>query len=183
MKNNTEKQNEIPELKETSINISVRTGLMHKSKADEAQTQIDYSGFYINAINYFIRIALEAQSHLDMQTDSVVLRNDVKFRENLQFMIQLTEAFIEWLPDYSNVLFDGADKTEQPEVLNLPEQSEDSQNLNELAAHLSAVMKDPLTPPEIYNVLGEYFVHVPADTDSPEWILGNLKKMQGDKNE
>ncbi len=164
MKDNT------TELTDTTINIKVRTGVMHRNKADEAQTRIDYSGFYLSAINYFIRVALEAQSHLTMQTDSVVVKNDEQFRENLQFLIQIQEAITEWMPDYSSALFDGANTTEQPE---------DCQRLNKLAVHFSAIMKDPLTPPEIYNVLGEHFVHVTADTDSTEWILGNLKKMQG----
>jgi hypothetical protein len=171
MKDNT------TELTDTTINIKVRTGVMHRNKADEAHTRNDFTSYYIGAINYFIRVALDAQSHLEMETNSIVLRNDAIFRENLQFLIQIQEAFAEWMPNYSNGIADGEKGkfSDAPKV----EQPAESQELDKLAVHFSAIMKDPLTPPEIYNVLGEYFVHVTADTDSPEWILGNLKKMQG----
>ncbi len=178
MNQDTAKINETPELKDTEITIRIRTGIMHRNKADEAQTRIGYTGFYISAINYFIRIALEAQSHLTMQTDSVVIRNDEQFRENLQFLIQIQEALTEWLPDYSNALFDGARTTEPPEVLDLSAQSEDCQRLNKLAVSLSEVMNNPLTPPVIYNNLSDVLIEIPFDTNSPEWILGNLKKMR-----
>ncbi len=138
MKDNT------TELTDTTINIKIRTGVMHRNKADEAQTRIDYSGFYLSAINYFIRIALEAQSHLSMQTNSVVIRNDEQFRENLQFLIQIQEAITEWMPDYSSALFDGANTTEQPE---------DCQRLNKLAVQISEVLQNPLLPIPIYNAI------------------------------
>jgi hypothetical protein len=173
MKNNTEK------LEETKINISIRTGVMHHDKADEAQTRIDFTGYYIGAINYFLRAALEAQGHLSMQTESVVIENNEQFRENVQFLIQIQEALTEMLPDYSARLAQGLTAKPKTQVLDLSEQTEACQRLN-LAAHLSAVMKDSLTPPQIYNCLSEYLMHIPADTDSTEWILGNLKIMSED---
>jgi hypothetical protein len=161
MKNNTEK------LTETKLTISLRTGLMHSNKREEAHTQNDYTSYYIGAINYFIRVALDAQSLLDMQTDSQAFRNDVQFRENLQFMVQLSEAFAEWMPDYSNGIADGNVATQEvsrvnsayrgaavaPEVLDLSNESEDCQQLENLAASISEVLQNPLLPVPIYNAI------------------------------
>ncbi len=98
MKNNTEK------LTETKLTISLRTGLMHSNKQEEAHTQNDYSSYYIAAINYFIRIALKAESFLEQQTDSRAFRNDAQFRDNMQYLVQISEALAEWLPDYSSAM-------------------------------------------------------------------------------
>jgi ribosomal protein S20 len=161
MKDNT------TELTDTTININIRTGVMHRNKAEEAHTRNDFTSYYIGAINYFIRVALDAQSLLDMQTDSQAFRNDVQFRENLQFMVQLSEAFSEWMPDYSNGIADGnaaaqdvsrvnsayKDATVAPEVLDLSDESEDSQQLNKLAAAISEVLQNPLLPIPIYNAI------------------------------
>jgi len=100
MKDNTQK------LEETKLTISLRTGLMHSNKREEAHTQNDYTSYYIGAINYFIRIALEAESLLEQQTDSKGFVNDAQFRENMQFLVQISEALAEWLPDYSHAMKD-----------------------------------------------------------------------------
>ncbi|MEJ7862351.1 MAG: hypothetical protein WKF90_12040 [Pyrinomonadaceae bacterium] len=50
------------------------------------------------------------------------------------------------------------------------------QDVEHLANLLSRAMKHPQMPPRLYNVLGEHFIEIPCDTDSPEWILANLKK-------
>jgi hypothetical protein len=52
----------------------------------------------------------------------------------------------------------------------LDEDTEDLANL------LSKVMKHPKMPTKLYNLLSDEFVETSADTDSPEWILANLKK-------
>ncbi len=98
MKNNTEK------FTETKLTISLRTGLMHSNKREEAHTQNDCTSYYIGAINYFIRVALEAESLLEQQTDSKGFVNDAQFRENMQLLVQISEALAEWLPDYSHAM-------------------------------------------------------------------------------
>jgi hypothetical protein len=50
------------------------------------------------------------------------------------------------------------------------------QDTEDLANLLSRVMKHPKMPTQLYNVMTDEFVVVSADTDSPEWILANLKK-------
>jgi hypothetical protein len=147
MKDNT------TELTDTTININIRTGIMHHNKREEAHTRVDYTGFYISAINYFIRVALDAQSRLEMETNSIVLRNDVIFRENLQFLIQIQEAFAEWLPDYSHAMHSEVFGMNEAEIADLPEQSAESQELDKLAASISEVLQNPLLPIPIYNAI------------------------------
>jgi hypothetical protein len=48
----------------------------------------------------------------------------------------------------------------------------------DLANLLSKVMKHPKMPTKLYNVLSDELIENPLDTDSPEWILGNLKTME-----
>jgi hypothetical protein len=50
------------------------------------------------------------------------------------------------------------------------------QDVEDLASLLSRAMKHPKMPTQLYNVLGEHFIEISCDTDSPEWILANLKK-------
>jgi hypothetical protein len=50
------------------------------------------------------------------------------------------------------------------------------QDVEDLANLLSRVMKHPKMPPYLYTVLSNELIEVSADTDSPEWILANLKK-------
>jgi hypothetical protein len=54
--------------------------------------------------------------------------------------------------------------------------SGESSELENLAAHISEVMKNPLTPVSLYNAMTDELTINPMDTDSPEWILGTLKK-------
>jgi hypothetical protein len=46
----------------------------------------------------------------------------------------------------------------------------------DLANLLSKVMKHPKMPTKLYDVMTDELVENTFDTDSPEWILGNLKK-------
>ncbi len=48
----------------------------------------------------------------------------------------------------------------------------------DLANLLSKVMKHPKMPVKLYNVLSDELTENTLDTDSPEWILGNLKNME-----
>ncbi len=166
------------ELTDTTININIRTGLMHSNEREEAHTRVDYTGFYLSAINYFIRVALDAQSRLEMETNSISLRNDVEFRENLQFLIQIQEAFAEWLPDYShamhNEVFGMSEADGETGKFSTPVESSELENL---AVKISEVMKNPLTPTNLYNVMSDELSHVTGFADSPEWILGNLKQQ------
>ncbi len=49
-------------------------------------------------------------------------------------------------------------------------------DMEDLANLLSKVMKHPKIPTNLYNVLADEMFETSADTDSPEWILANLKK-------
>ncbi len=48
MKNNIEK------LTETKLTISLRTGLSHRNKREEARTQSDFTSYNLGAINYLV---------------------------------------------------------------------------------------------------------------------------------
>jgi hypothetical protein len=50
------------------------------------------------------------------------------------------------------------------------------QDVEHLADLLSSVMKHPKMPTQLYSLLAGQFTEVSGDTDSPEWILANLKK-------
>jgi hypothetical protein len=50
------------------------------------------------------------------------------------------------------------------------------QDTEDLANLLSRVMKHPKMPTKLYNVMTDELVGNDVDADSPEWILGNLKK-------
>ncbi len=50
------------------------------------------------------------------------------------------------------------------------------QDVEHLADLLSSVMKHPKIPSYLYNLLRNELIEVSADTDSPEWVLANLKK-------
>ncbi len=50
------------------------------------------------------------------------------------------------------------------------------QDMEDLANLLSRVMKHPKMPTKLYNVMADELVENDTDTDSPDWILGNLKK-------
>ncbi len=48
----------------------------------------------------------------------------------------------------------------------------------DLANLLSKVMKHPKMPTKLYNVMADELVEIGVDTDSPEWILGSIEKME-----
>jgi hypothetical protein len=50
------------------------------------------------------------------------------------------------------------------------------QDTEDLASLLARAMKHPKMPQKLYNLLADQFTEVSGDTDSPEWILANLKK-------
>jgi hypothetical protein len=55
------------------------------------------------------------------------------------------------------------------------------QDTEDLADLLSKVMKHPKIPKRLYNVMTDELVENDVDTDSREWILGSLKKMECEK--
>ncbi len=55
------------------------------------------------------------------------------------------------------------------------------EDMEDLAHLLSKVMKHPKMPVKLYNVLSDELTENTLDTDSPEWILGNLKNMECEK--
>ncbi len=52
------------------------------------------------------------------------------------------------------------------------------EDVEDLANLLSKVMKHPKMPTKLYNVMTDELVENDVDTDSPDWILGSLKKME-----
>ncbi|HXG84816.1 MAG TPA: hypothetical protein VNI84_12405 [Pyrinomonadaceae bacterium] len=48
----------------------------------------------------------------------------------------------------------------------------------DLANLLSKVMKHPKMPTKLYNVMADELVEIGVDTNTPEWILGSLEKME-----
>ena len=50
------------------------------------------------------------------------------------------------------------------------------QDDEDLANLLSEAMKHPKMPAKLYNVMADELVEIGVDTDTPEWILGSLKK-------
>jgi hypothetical protein len=92
--------------------------------------------------------------------------------ENLQLFLftwtsKQSEAYREW----SSALESDADTNETQET---PGESSELENL---AVKISEVMKNPLTPTKLYNVMSDELSHVTGFADSPEWILGNLKQQ------
>ncbi len=69
--------------------------------------------------------------------------------------------------------FDGAPEKEQ--VLDLSESSEESQQLSE-------ILKNPLLPANLYNVISDKLIENSYGTDSPELILSNLKSKLEKEN-
>ena len=59
-------------------------------------------------------------------------------------------------------------------VINVPEKLGE---LEKLAAQISEVLRNPLLPKQLYNVWSDELTENPHDTDSKEWILGNLKRQ------
>ncbi len=142
MKNNTEK------LTETKLTISLRTGLMHSNKREEAHTQNDYTSYYIGAINYFIRVALEAESLLEQQTESKAFVNNAQFRENMQFLVQIGEALAEWLPDYSHAMHNEVFGMNEAEIA-------DNKPASNTAKQVSALLNNPDLPEPIRDGLAD----------------------------
>jgi hypothetical protein len=56
----------------------------------------------------------------------------------------------------------------------------DAPNIEDLSLPelLSKVLKHPDLPTKLYNVMTDELVENDVETDSPEWILGSLKKME-----
>ncbi len=155
MKNDTETLEET-KLEETKLTISLRTGLAHRNKGEEAHNQNDYTSYYIGAINYFIRVALEAESLLELQTESKAFVSDSQFRENMRLLVQISEALAEWMPDYSHAMKDYSsriEETKQAETEQVLDLSERPQDLDALAVQISEVLKNPSLPVEIYNAI------------------------------
>ncbi len=61
--------------------------------------------------------------------------------------------------------------------LEFPQPADESQNLETLAKQISAIMKNPLLPERLYNVMTDELVENDIDSDSPEYILGSLRKQ------
>ncbi|MDQ3063881.1 MAG: hypothetical protein M3R14_13625 [Acidobacteriota bacterium] len=98
----------------------------------------------------------------------------------------LSREHKEMLPDdddtsseYINKLFEFW-KTENGKK---DEQQASDSSLEDLAKQLSAMMKNPLLPTNLYNVMTDELMENPFDTDAPEWILSNLKTQLENERE
>ncbi len=56
-------------------------------------------------------------------------------------------------------------------------------DLDTLASQLSAVMKNPLLPTKLYEVMADELIENPYDANSSEWILDSLKSQVENKKE
>ncbi len=86
--------------------------------------------------------------------------------------------------DYYGVELEKA--TEAEPVLDLPEMATkdlETDDLTELANQLSAVMKNPLLPTKLYEVMADELIENPYDANSSEWILDSLKSQMENKKE
>ena len=100
--------------------------------------------------------------------------------ENLQhFLFSWTMNHSDAYRFWSNELEARSDVGDARET---PEQTEQTDELNKLAAQISEVMKSPLLPERLYNVLSDEMTKNPFDTDSKEWILANINNQKGEKN-
>ena len=93
--------------------------------------------------------------------------------ENLKFYLfnwtnKHSEAYREW-SDKLEVIPSDFEKQEAPE------QSDENKQLNKLAAQISEVLKNPLLPTNLYNIISDELNETSDQADSPEWILANLK--------
>jgi signal recognition particle GTPase len=55
------------------------------------------------------------------------------------------------------------------------------EDTEDLANQVSKVMKHPKIPRKLYNAMSDVLIENDIDADSPEWILGNLKKEQNNE--
>jgi hypothetical protein len=100
--------------------------------------------------------------------------------ENLKFYLftwtkKHSEAYREW----SGALESDQSTDETQETSEVQNTPGEFQELENLAVQISKVMKNPLIPTRLYNAMSDELTAVIADSDSPEWILGNLKKQSG----
>ncbi len=137
MTNNTTNETKNKELTETKIEIQIRTGAAHSNKFQEAHTQIDYTSYYLSSIFWFIRVAIEAESLLELQTETKAY-NDAQFREHIQFLVQMGEGLCERLPNYSGLLKERGETAaaEQPVAQTLAEHT-----LQIMANKISHILK------------------------------------------
>jgi len=163
MTNNTTNETKNKEFTETKIEIRLRTGAAHSNKFQEAHTQIDYTSYYLGSIFWFIRVAIEAESLLDLQTKTKAY-NDAQFREHIQFLVQIGEGLCEWLPNYSSELRQAGKETAAAGLSDLSAESlreaqtdtekyTGNANLDNLALLLSGVLNSPNLPTGVYNGL------------------------------
>jgi hypothetical protein len=92
---------------------------------------------------------------------------------------QLQDYLFRWTKEYGNAVDAWKDSVltgEKYKTSGTTDTSGESNELENLAAHISEVMKNPLTPVSLYNAMTDELTINPMDTDSPEWILGTLKK-------
>ena len=84
------------------------------------------------------------------------------------------EAYRTWR-DETLAKFSSDEETKKP-VLGLSDSS-----MVDLSQKLSDIMSNPNLPTKIYNCLADEFAEVSINTNTPENILRNLKKLSGNK--
>jgi hypothetical protein len=94
---------------------------------------------------------------------------------------QLQDYLFRWTKEYGNAVDAWKDSVLYGEKYKTPgttDTPDESTELEKLAVQISAVMKNPRIPTRLYNVMTDELSENTLDTDSPEWILGNLKKWE-----
>ncbi len=83
----------------------------------------------------------------------------------------------QWTKEYGNALDGWKDSVMFGDKYKNASENAENESLEILAGHLSAIMKHPTMPTNLYNVIADELTAFPAnaDADSPEWILANLK--------
>jgi hypothetical protein len=144
-------------------------------------------------------VAIEAESLLDLQTDTKAY-NEAQFREHIQFLVQIGEGLCEWLPNYSGLLRECSEQTEIREKtspkpifkkhsespLDLSVMSAkdlETDDLDALANHLSAAMKNDSMPTQLFNAMADELSLVPEDWRTPEALLVNLRELRKQENQ
>lgn len=159
-------QEENKERTQTQIPITISTSYTHQRKDDKIRQQIDQTSYYLGAIFWFMKAAVEGYDLLDMQTSTKLFRFD-DFRGNVQLMAEIGAGLSEQLTLYSCGIPNFDEKAPAKNVPDIPIAARDSEDEREetdfgtidtaseenLAAVVSAVLQNPNLPQPMYDAI------------------------------
>lgn len=139
-------------MKRTEINLTVLTDYTHPETdtIERVRQEIETASFHLQTLFHFIK------------------RSATAFTEP-----EKTEEFCGDLINFAD-LGEGLALSIWKSISDLQTTGE-SETLESLAAQISKILKNPLLPERLYNVLTDELAVVEIDTDSPENILLNLR--------